>query len=157
MNLVLSFWGFFSFFFTILLIVFLTNNFHNFLTPDNLLAFTLFLVFSCARASCAVYRCMGGIWAPLTPPVFPYMICDGLVVITPSLWPFPPTHMFVHNYAVRNRQSLFLPCFAFTVCLCIPLRPSEPIPTLLSSSLPLHVYECMYVFSREISRPYIHP
>ena len=67
---------------------------------------------------------------------------------------FPPTHA-CHKYVLLTHQSLFLPCFAFATCQCIPLHPSELIPTLLSPSLPpvcLTAHVCIF---GEISRPYM--
>ena len=64
---------------------------------------------------------------------------------------FPPTHACT-KYVLLAHQLLFLPCFAFAACPCIPLHPPELIPTLLSLSLPLCV--CMHtcVFWGGISR-----
>ena len=123
MLLVLSSCFFPGFFFTILLFVFLTNNLPNFLTPGNLFVFAFVVVFSCEYTSQTVRACMGGAWEPLTPPIFPYMICGGLVVSTSSLWPFPPLHI-VCSQLCRAHPPITL--FALFCVCCVTIHPPAP-------------------------------
>ena len=124
MLLVLSSCFFPGFFFTILLFVFLTNNLRNFLAHGNLFVFAFFLVFSCAFPSQAVRVCMGGVPGYHSHPQYFPMICDGLVVTTPSFWPFQP-----HKHACPQLCSAHPPTtlFALFCVCCVSIHP--PVPT----------------------------
>ena len=103
-----------------------------------------------------VFMNVWGVLDTLCPSTIPpNTFCGGRVRISTLVANhFPPTHA-CHNNTLITHQSLFSPCLVFAACKCIPLHPSEPIPTLLSPSLPFYVQVHICVFWRELSRPYM--
>ena len=75
--------------------------------------------------------------------------CADLAIPCKAISPRTPCQ----HYALRAHLCLCLPCFVFATCTCILPKPSKPILTLLSLSLPLYVCPHICVFFGEISRP----
>ena len=111
---------------------------------------------SCVHTVCPlVYACTGGTWEPLTPPLFPYMICEGHVSTSSSLPKFPP-HTTLPKLCPANPS---VPLFAL-LCVCwvtmhIPasIRTHPHPPESLITPLCLNAHVCVF---REISRPCMH-
>ena len=88
-----------------------------FVTPSNLLAFSLLLVVSCVHTILFVYRFMENTWTPLNSPPFPPNFLLRPCATTPSLWSFPPHVCLFQICPARPPITLFA---LFLVCyVCV--------------------------------------